>query len=481
LRRKTLFPAFRCVSHPLETPDAQNGMKLTSLQPQAPASLSSGRKIFNAAVSVAVCSAIAGLASTAKELVVARWFGRGDALDAFLIAFLLPSFLVNLVAGSFNSAVIPTFIQVRETEGKEAAQRLFSGVMVISLGLLVGVSILVGLLAPYFLPLLGSGFGPAKLMLTRRLLYALLPFIALSGLAVNWIAVLNAGEHFGLPALSAIMTPLSAMTFILLLGRQWGIFALAAGTVTGVALQGALLAWMLRRRDIQLALRWYGLNPALRQVIGQYAPMIAGALLMGSTELVDQTMAAMLEPGSVAALNYARKVVTVFIVVGATPLGTAALPYFSQMVARHDWDGCRRILRSYVRSIALVTIPITLAVVFLSHQLIGILFQRGAFTAADTKVVGRVLAFLALQIPFYLAAQLGVRFISALKKNSVLMVISAVNMVLNVVFNLILMTYWGVAGIALSTSFVYMVACGLVYASIARSFKSQQAIEGASE
>ena len=219
---KRLFPALRCVSHPLEAPDVPNGMKQTSLQPQAPASLTPGRKIFKAAASVAACSAIAGLGSTAKELVVARWFGRGDALDAFLIAFLLPSFLVNLVAGSFNSAMIPTFIEVREREGKGAAQRLFSGVMVVSLGLLVGVSILVGMLAPYLLPLLGSGFSPAKLMLTRRLFYALLPFIALSGLAVAWTAVLNAGEHFGLPALSGILTPLSIIAFLLLLGRAWG-------------------------------------------------------------------------------------------------------------------------------------------------------------------------------------------------------------------------------------------------------------------
>jgi putative peptidoglycan lipid II flippase len=101
-------------------------MKLPFLQPQPPASLTPGRKIFNAAISVAVCSGIAALGSTAKELVVARWFGRGDALDAFLIAFLLPSFLVNLVAGSFNAATIPTFIQVRDKQEKEAAQRLFA-------------------------------------------------------------------------------------------------------------------------------------------------------------------------------------------------------------------------------------------------------------------------------------------------------------------------------------------------------------------
>ena len=454
-------------------------MKLTSPQPQAPASLTPGRKIFKAAASVAVCSAIAGLGSTAKELVVARWFGRGDALDAFLIAFLLPSFLVNLVAGSFNAAVIPTFIQVREREGKEAAQRLFSGVMVISLGLLVGVSILVGLLAPYYLPLLGSGFSPAKLMLTRRLLYALLPFIALSGLAVTWTAVLNAGEQFGLPALSLILTPLSIMAFILLLGRSWGIFALGVGTVTGVTLQAAVLGWLLKERGVRLEPCWYGLHPALRQVIGQYAPMLAGALLMGSTELINQSMAAMLEPGSVAALNYARKVVSLFIILGAIPLSTAALPYFSQMVANRDWSGCRQTLKTYSRSIVLVTVPITLGLVAFSHPLIKIVFQRGAFTAVDTKIVSRVQVFLSLQIPFYILANLGVRLVSALKRNSVLMVIAGVNMVLNIILNRILMRYAGVAGIALSTSFVYLVSCVLVYASIAKTLRRLGALEEA--
>jgi putative peptidoglycan lipid II flippase len=446
-------------------------MKPTSLPPPASASLTPGRKIFNAAASVAVCSAIAALGSTAKELAVARWFGRGDALDAFLIAFLLPSFLVNLVAGSFNAATVPTFIQVREREGKEAAQRLFSGVMVVSLGLLVAVSVAVGILAPYFLPLLGSGFSPAKLMLTRQLLYALLPFIALSGLAVAWTAILNAGEHFGLPALSAILTPLSIIAFLFLLGGVWGIYTLAAGTVTGVTLQAAVLGWLLRVRGVRLKPRWYGWDPSLRKVIGQYAPMLAGALLMGSTELVDQSMAAMLPSGSVAALNYARKVVSLFIVAGAIPLSTAALPYFSQMVANQDWSGCRHILKVYSRYIALVTVPITLALVAFSHPLIRIVFQRGAFTAADTGVVSRVLAFLTLQIPFYMLASLGVRLVSALKRNSVLMVIAGVNMVLNIIFNLILMHYFGVAGIALSTSFVYLVSCTLVYASIAMSLR----------
>ena len=189
---------------------------------------------------VAVFSSFALLASFAKELVVAKWFGRGDALDAFVIAFLLPSFLVNLVAGSMNSALIPTFIQVREKEGGEAAQRLFSSVMVFGLVLLVGVSIVIAVLGPYCLPLLGSGFSAGKLILTRRLLYVLLPFIALSGLITMWTSVLNAGEKFALPALLPILTPVSIVLSLFLIGNKWGIYALAAGTVAGVALQVVL-------------------------------------------------------------------------------------------------------------------------------------------------------------------------------------------------------------------------------------------------
>jgi len=444
-------------------------MRLTSVRPQTSASWTPGRKILNATISIATCSALAGLAAAAKELVVARWFGLSDAVDAFLIAYLLPSFLVNLVAGSFSPAMIPTFIQVREGEGKEAAQRLFSSFMVISVGLLVGISALVGIFAPYFLPILGSGFSPAKLMLTRQLLYALLPFIALSGLAVTWTGILNAGERFGLPALSLILNPLSAICSLLLLGRRWGIFALVAGTVAGVALQAAVLGWMLSQRGVRLEPRWHGFDPNLRRVIGQYAPMLACALLMGSSDLVNQSMAAMLEPGSVAALNYARKVVSVFIVVGATPLGTAALPYFSQMVADRDWSGCRSTLRTYVRSIALLTVPLTLGLMVFSHPLIRILFQRGAFTAEDTRVVSHVLVFLSPEIPFLILVILGIRLISALKRNSVLAVIAGVNMALNLMLNLILMKYAGVAGIALSTSCVFLVSWVLVFSSISRS------------
>jgi putative peptidoglycan lipid II flippase len=424
------------------------------------------RKIFRAVTVLSGFSGVVLLATTARELVVANYFGRSDALDAYVTAYVLPLFIVNLVSKSFDVAVIPTFVEVRESEGAEAAQRIFSGALVWSLALLLTVALLLVAFAPYYLPLLGSGFGASKLLLTRKLLYFMLPVIVMSAVTVNGTALLNAGERFALPALLPVLAPLGGLLCLIALGNRWGIYALAAGTVVGTGLQTAGLMVFARSHGLSLMPRWSGFDPKLRQVVGQYIPMVAGALLMGTTELVDQAMAAMLPSGSVAALSYARKIVNVLVVVGAIPLGAATLPYFSDMVAKHAWDACRHTLRTYTGLILLATVPITAGMVVFAQPLVRILFQRGAFTAADTAVVSHTEAWLALQVPCYLVGNMAVRLISALKRNGVLMAIAAVNTVVNAILNWVLMWRYGVAGIALSTSIVYLVSCALVFGSL---------------
>jgi putative peptidoglycan lipid II flippase len=407
---------------------------------------------------------VAKAGSTAKELIVAQSFGRGDALDAFLIAFLLPSFVVSLVMHSLGVALIPTFVEIRQKQGDEAAQRLFSSMMLLSLLVLVAVVILLGLLAPYYLPYLGSGFPTAKLRLTRELLYMLLPFVFFSGIATYASYILNAGEKFALSSLTPLVTPLAVILFILLGPGSWGPFSLAAGTVVGSFCEAALLICTLRIYGMRLTLRWNGLDSGVRSVLGQYTPMLAGSFLMGATTVVDQSMAAMLHGGSVAALGYANKVVTPFAGIGALALSTAVLPYFSKMVADKDLQGCRHTLKRYSTLVALVTVPTTLALIFFSEPLVRLLFQRGSFTSADTRLVSLVQICYSIQIPFYIWGMLFVRFLSSMRRNDVLMYGAVISLLLDVSLNLALMKVWGVAGIALSTSLVY--GASFIYLSL---------------
>src|SRR5437870_7502574 len=185
------------------------------------------RRIFAAMLTVGGLSLAVKIVSTLKEIVIAQQFGVGDALDAFLIAYLVPSFAINVIAGSFNAALIPTYVQVREQEGQEAAQRLFSSVMVWSAGLLIAFSVLLGIASSYILPVLGSSFSSEKLALTRTLFLIVLPTLPLSGMFVTWAAVLNAGERFALAAIAPVLTPIVVILVVYGWGGTWGVYVFA--------------------------------------------------------------------------------------------------------------------------------------------------------------------------------------------------------------------------------------------------------------
>jgi putative peptidoglycan lipid II flippase len=167
----------------------------------------------------------------------------------------------------------------------------------------------------------------------------------------------------------------------------------------------------------------------------------------------------MLPAGSVASLNYGNKLVGMATEIGSMALATAVLPHFSVMVARRDWSSIRRTLRVYVRLIVLTALPATVILILLSKAIVRILFERGAFTAADTSLVATIQVLYLLQVPFVMVGMLFVRLASSLQRNQILLWGAGITLPLNVVLNLTLMRWLGVAGIALSTSLVFVVSC----------------------
>ncbi|MEX1346303.1 MAG: lipid II flippase MurJ [Desulfobacterales bacterium] len=416
------------------------------------------RKILGAATIVGFFTILSQVGGFAKELTVAAWFGTGDAVDAFIIALLVPSFIVNILAGSISASFLPTFIRVYRNRGVAGAQKVITGV--ISGFLLFGLvlSAILILFAPLYLPALCSGFSPEKLRLTRMILYALAPIILLKGLSTICAGVLNALDNFALAAILPILGPLSAIFFILTGGASLGIYALVIGTILGFGLEAVLISGAIIKRKFSLRPRLIDFDPDLRIVLGQFLPMVAGSILMGSTDLVDKGMAATLSPGSVAALNYGNKIIAAVLTLATTAIGTAVLPYFTRMVSEKDWKNIRSILKSYLSLIFAVGILTAIVIYLFSDSIVNIILQRGSFTAEDTTVVSAVQAYFAFQIPFYIGGIVVVRLISALRANHILMWGAAINLVVNIGFNILFIHYLGLKGIALSTSFVYLIS-----------------------
>jgi putative peptidoglycan lipid II flippase len=233
---------------------------------------------------------------------------------------------------------------------------------------------------------------------------------------------------------------------------RWGIWALVYGSVFGALVHSAVVAWMMNASGYRFRFAWTKGDQASREVARQYVPVLFSSVVASAGLLVDQAMAAMLPPGSVSALVFANRFVSVVVTLLAGAIASAVMPHMSSLIARRDWEQCRRTLRTWSRGMAAISIPIAVLLISGAQPLVRLTLQHGAFGPRDTAVVKTVLAMYALQIPFFVVSRVYYRFVVAMRRTDLVLYCGVLNLLLDVVLNLVLMRCMGVAGIALATS-----------------------------
>lgn len=412
------------------------------------------RTAFRALINVGPFVLLARFVAMGKAMLIARAFGSGSGLDAFYIALLVPTVMINVVSGSIGGAFMPVYLDARRRGGLEAAKRLYGSIFAAVALLFAACGVILMLFSRPLFAILSPGFDEATQALTSRLFLVVAPAIVLGGIPATWTAVLNAEGYFTWPALSRSISPLACIAALLLLSRESGIYSLAAGTLAGALGEVAVLAYALRGHGFSLIPRWHGLNADLRGVARQFIPGVTCSFWSSGAGLADQSMASALPSGSVASLNYGSSLVGSAIGVTAEAIGTAMLPSFSRLVAAGAWADVRRVLKTYLWLAFAIGASGMLALIALSRPLTALLYQRGAFSAADTDVVAGVQIALALQLPAILMAVVILRLLTAMQLAWARSAGGIGNLVLDIVFNYWLMKRFGVAGIALSTSLV---------------------------
>jgi len=431
---------------------------------QAAERRASHKRVFTNAALVGVLATAAKLAGAAKVMVTARFFGAGDQLDAFVIAFLLPAFFTDIVAGSFGASFVPAFIRVRSNQG-EAAARVFARTgLALVLSAMLAVSVLLAIGGRWVLPLLGSSFSAEKLQITTTLFLALILWIPMGACIATWRAVLNAHNAFALAAAAPLTTPLATIAFMYAGANRWSVYSLCWGTLAGVTVETLLLGWGVRRLGIPILPAWLGWTPEMSAIRAQYVPLLAGSMFAALCPLIDQAVAGSLGSGSVSALAYGTKLGSVLAAISATAIATAVLPEFSRLAALHDWSHLRHTVRVHSAVIAVVALPAVAAIVWLSAAIVRTFYQGGAFDASAAHVVTSVQQFALLQVPFTILLVVAGRLAVAVSATAVMIRASLITVAATVVGDLVLARTMGIAGIPLAGAAAHAVAlASLVY------------------
>ena len=202
---------------------------------------SANRQIARAAGTVMVAMVLSQAMGLIAKMLTSRAFGTGMESEAFFAANRFAEIIFNLVAGgALGSAFIPTFTGLLANEKRKQAWRLASAIANLVLLILTLVSILSAIFAQEVVHyILAPGFGaadPAKEALAVELLRIQLPSSIIFGLSGLIMGILNAHQHFLLPALAPSLYQVGWIFGILVLSPEMGVFGLAWGIVIGSAL-----------------------------------------------------------------------------------------------------------------------------------------------------------------------------------------------------------------------------------------------------
>lgn len=403
-----------------------------------------------------------------KEMVVAYYFGTSGALDAYLIAFLLPSLAVNVFGASFQSALIPALVGENATAGRDQTSDFVATSFARYVVVLVKLTVVLAAAVFLFAQILRyAGTFPGGQEYTH-LMYLLLPVFFFGSISTFFTGLLAAQKKFLVAALVPVVTSVTTIAFLFMYAAKLGIESLAIGVVIGFVVEAAVLGIVVILNGARFRIVRSTIRGLTHDVFRQTRQIALGAALMSGTSLVDQAIATWLYEGSVATLSYATRLTAVLLTVTAS-LSIVSLPYFSELVASRDWNGLRHTGRRLIAIIMGGSVVLIAIVVIFSDQIIGLMFERGNFTADDTREVAWVQAIFILQLPFYTLAHLGTRVLYAAKQGHLVIWSSVVIFIANFAGNLVLMQVWGVAGIALATVLSYLIGAFVILQFARRS------------
>ena len=418
---------------------------------------SSGRFI-GAAWLIAVLTLGSRLLGLLREYIFSYYFGTGELLSAFRIAFQAPNLARRLFGeGALSSAMVPVLTKSIQEQGEEPSRRFVGTALTI---LFVGLSVVV-IAIEVAIGVWRYLYDDPALQLTG-LMMPYMVFICVSAVASG---VLNVRRHFGVPA--AAPTILNVVMIVALVGGA-RLLHLDDGPLMQLQCWSVLVAGVIQLIATGATLRLVGFfplfggswrDPRLRAVFALMAPMALGLSAVQINTLMDSLIAYLFvidesgERVGTAVLGYAQFLYQLPLGVFGISLATAIFPVLSAKAAEGDRTGMGEVFERGVRTGQFISLPSAVGLIFVATPLIATLYEHGGeFDASSTARVAPTLVYYALGIPAYFLQHVVIRAFYALQDSRTPARIAVYMVMLNLALNLSLVFVMEERGLALSTS-----------------------------
>lgn len=340
--------------------------------------------MFRSTLIVSILAVLSSAISFLNQLVLARIFGAGAQMDAYLLAISLPLTITGLIGGVLGYQLVPALQQAQVRTGTcgALANSLAAGLGMTALALAV-----VGMAsASYLIHAQNPGLNPAQAVLAASIARVAWLWLPLAVLAAIYTAGLHVRQQFAAATLLQSMPILGSIIVCLLWHQRLGVYAVVWGQLAGYSIMVAGLH-IARGSTRAFGSDW----SRLKQLFRELPLALAAVLVFVIYPFSDAIWGSRTGQSAVSYLGYAQRLLTGLsgiAVVGAT---TVIFPRLSRQAAEGNHRELRKNLATSLRSMLTCMTPIAALLGALALPTLQILFQRGAFTLADACMLASLL------------------------------------------------------------------------------------------
>jgi putative peptidoglycan lipid II flippase len=342
-----------------------------------------------------------------RDIAIAALFGSSARAEAFVVAFQFSNLIRRLLTeGALNAAFVPLYLRRRD-EGGQAAAGAFAGRLIGTVTIaLFAISVLLALAMPILMLALAPGFSDRAqpLSLATELARLMLPYLVLAGPVAVLMGVLNANHRYSTAALAAV-----TFNVVILIAIAAALLAHTGDSDTSARMISASIAFAgLCQLVLVGCAVWAGPEKATpigilpRSDATRFAALAVPGLIASGVPQLTMIVAVMVAsdwPGAVSWLYYANRLVELPLGIVGIAIGTVMTPALTHALRGDDHELAPRTVRHGIEMALGLAMPAAFALALLAWPIIRILFERGAFTAADSNSTAAMLGALAVGLP----------------------------------------------------------------------------------
>ncbi len=434
--------------------------------------MSENVKVVKAAGVVGFATLLSRIMGYLRDMVMSWAFGTTVAADAFYVAYRIPNLLRELLAeGSMSAAFIPVFTETLTRESRDSARRLANAVFARLLVLLVVLTALGIIFAPYVVKLIALGweYKPDfhdKYLLGVTLTRIMFPYLLFIGLAALAMGMLNSLRSFLSPALSPVMLNVMTISAVVLSTRYLPepIIGVAAGVVLGGLFQFLIQVPGLRKQGMMIRPQFEPSHPGVKRIGTLVLPVFLSSSVNQLNIFTSTIFASFLATGSITYLFYGMRFIHFPLGIFGIAIATAILPTMSAQAARNEMSDFRDTLSFGLRLVFFIMFPAMAGLITLRVPIVNLLLEHGQFDHLSTEGTAAALLFYAVGLWSMAGYRIVAQAFYSLQDTKTPVKIALVAFICNMIFSsvFVFLTPLAHGGLALANSLASMLNISLL-------------------